>query len=57
MIVSLKTRIFMRILLAAYILSPIDFFPGPIDDAVIGTIWLIILIGKKSKRIKNLRSK
>ena len=41
-------KVFMIILCIIYCLSPIDFFPGPVDDAIVtvATMAILSLIGK-----------
>lgn len=33
-----------------YVLSPIDLFPGPIDDALVAVVGAGLLHGKKEKK-------
>lgn len=33
-----------------YVLSPIDLFPGPVDDALVAVVGAGLLHGKKEKK-------
>lgn len=33
-----------------YIISPIDLFPGPVDDALVAVVGAAMLCGKKEKK-------
>ena len=48
MIVSKGAKTITIILIIVYILSPIDLFPGPVDDAIVSLIGAA-LVAKKSK--------
>lgn len=48
MIMSKGAKAITIILIIAYILSPIDLFPGPVDDAIVSLIGAV-LVAKKSK--------
>ncbi len=44
-------KIFLMIAMVIYIISPIDFVPGPIDDAL---ILLVALAGHRNQRIAQI---
>ena len=53
---------YMKILLCSiaviYILSPLDAFPGPIDDAIIGIgTWYLVTRKKARKEINEITEK
>lgn len=35
------TKVLILIALIAYVVSPVDFVPGPIDDAIMVTVYLL----------------
>ena len=35
-----------------YIISPIDLFPGPVDDALVAVVGVAMRHGKKEKKSK-----
>lgn len=46
-IVNKATKVLTLVLVAVYVLSPVDLFPGPIDDAIVSLIGAGLVMKRK----------